>query len=368
MSAELSIALAGIGAAQWSGAAHLPAIEATAGVRLTHLVTSNEESARRASHTWGVPASADLEAVLRDPEIVAVSVTVRVARHFEIVSAAMRAGKHVYCEWPLGIDTTQASDLQRLSIKYLEQVHVVGLQGRLSPELQEAARMVSDGRIGRTLRADVQVFLPQGLQPAPSTRHICVTNLLPQNVLSIQGGHVLDMLVAVLVEAGPVRGATIWTAIDEFVVLETGDRLPRDAPDNVLAHLRLGEVPVTLRLSQTSTRSETVIDILGSTASLRLTAPDQPQMSAVELTVTDLDGKPEVAVIRALNSSGLGRTHPGRNVGLLYSEFAHAISSGTVPAALPTFERALLVHRAIDSIEAAAARPPGSAESEPKRG
>ncbi|HMA74314.1 MAG TPA: Gfo/Idh/MocA family oxidoreductase [Xanthobacteraceae bacterium] len=36
------------------------------------------------------------------PEVDIVTVTVRVPHHLEVVNTAIGAGKHVYCEWPLG--------------------------------------------------------------------------------------------------------------------------------------------------------------------------------------------------------------------------------------------------------------------------
>ena len=165
------------------------------------------------------------------------------------------------------------------------------------------------------------------------------------------------MLVAVLGEPGPVHAAAIWTAVDEFTVLETGERLPRDAPDNVMAHLELGGVPVTLQLSQTSTRSCTTIDILGTTGSIRITAPDQPQMSPLDVTVTDLGSAPEPLSVTGVDvATGLDPAHPGHNVAAVYRRIVEVASGNADGSALPRFDRAVSMHRLVESIERRAAR------------
>jgi hypothetical protein len=47
------------------------------------------------------------------PEVDIVSVTVKVPHHLEIVRAALNAGKHVYCEWPLGNGLAEAEELKQ---------------------------------------------------------------------------------------------------------------------------------------------------------------------------------------------------------------------------------------------------------------
>jgi hypothetical protein len=143
------------------------------------------------------------------------------------------AGKHVYCEWPLARDTPEAHVLAALSAARPDRIHLAGLQGRFSPELRTAAEMVATGRIGRPLTANVRVFLSHGLVPRPAHRAHLRHAAVGATVLSIQGGHVLDMVQRVL---GPatVGSTRIWPAVPEFVI-DTGERLPRDAPDNAIS-------------------------------------------------------------------------------------------------------------------------------------
>ncbi|MEU6191939.1 Gfo/Idh/MocA family oxidoreductase [Nocardia sp. NPDC047038] len=357
MSADLGVAVVGIGADQWSGAAHLPALAATEGVRLARLVTSSPESAARAEEAYGVPASASLEDALADPAVQLVTVTVRVSRHRKIAETAIRAGKHLYCEWPLGADLAETQALADLSAQHPEQIHVVGLQGRLAPEICSASSAIAAGRLGRPLRANLQVFLPQGLVPRPRHRAHLRHRSAAADVLSIQGGHSLDMMVALLGEPGPVHHAVLWAAVGYFTVLETGERLARDAPDNLVAQLEIGGIPVTVQLSQTSTRSGSSIEILGTRASLLVTAQDQPQFSALRAVITDLDGtSQELQPLDDVAGVELPRDHAGFNVAIAYRNILDAIAGRVPHDAVPTLARAVTLHQLLDSIEKLAER------------
>ena len=49
--------------------------------------------------------------MVASPELDAVAVVVRVPSHYAPAKASLEAGKHVYCEWPLGRTTAEAIEL-----------------------------------------------------------------------------------------------------------------------------------------------------------------------------------------------------------------------------------------------------------------
>ena len=68
--------------------------------------TARQESAEAAARHYGAPlAFSDPEKLARHPDVDLVTVSVKVPDHYGPVMAAIEAGKHVYCEWPLGRDT-----------------------------------------------------------------------------------------------------------------------------------------------------------------------------------------------------------------------------------------------------------------------
>lgn len=351
MRKPLGVAVVGVGAEQWSGIAHLPAIAATPGVDLVRLVTSNPESARVAGRRWRVPSSDDMADALVDPSVDVVTVTVRVARHREIVEKAIAAGKHVYCEWPLTVSTEEARALARLSAAHPAQVHMVGLQGRFSPDLRASACAVRAGEIGKPLAASAQVLINQGLLARPQHRAHLRERSSAANVLTIQTGHTLDMLAAVLGQKGSVDSARIWTAVAEFTVAETGQRLSRDAPDNVSTLLRLGGVPVTAQFSQTSAREIAILEVLGDAGSIRIVATGQPQMSELSVTLTELSGLSRAVVGAVSEDVAIDRSHPGFNVALAYGQVVESVASGDSSVDLPNFEHAVGLYELLDDLD-----------------
>ena len=72
--------------------------------------------------------------------------------HYGAVMAAIEAGKHVYCEWPLGRNSAEAQQLleaaQRRDIR-----HAVGLQGQVSPAINYVKGLIAEGYVGQVLTA-----------------------------------------------------------------------------------------------------------------------------------------------------------------------------------------------------------------------
>src|SRR3546814_8255308 len=74
------------------------------------------ESAKATAARYGVAhAFDDPRQLAEHPDVDVVSVCVRVPAHRELVMLALEAGKHVYCEWPLGRDTDEAAELERFA-------------------------------------------------------------------------------------------------------------------------------------------------------------------------------------------------------------------------------------------------------------
>ena len=89
---------------------------------------------------------------LAPPAVEAALVAVRVPAHYVLTKNALEAGKHVYCEWPLGKTTQEAEELAVLARKM--KVHtMVGLQRRASPDLLRHSLRHQAGFGGRGGRA-----------------------------------------------------------------------------------------------------------------------------------------------------------------------------------------------------------------------
>src|SRR5690606_39363810 len=93
-------------------------------------------SAQRAAEAFGLPhAFENAQALVDSPEVDLVVVTVKVPHHRELVTAALNAGKHTYCEWPLGNGLAEAQELADLA-ETKGDVAAIGTQVRVAPEIE----------------------------------------------------------------------------------------------------------------------------------------------------------------------------------------------------------------------------------------
>src|SRR5438445_11163439 len=118
--------------------------------------------------------------------------TVKVPHHRELVSAALAAGKAVYCERPLGRDLDDARALAALAAE--QGVHtVVGLQARQAPAIEFVQELLRDGYIGEVLSTTmVGLSVPGDVVVKPNAYMLDKTN--GANLLTVPVGHSLDIL------------------------------------------------------------------------------------------------------------------------------------------------------------------------------
>src|SRR2546427_5128954 len=83
----------------WAAEAHIPALKSLANdFEITALSTSRRESADAARKRFGVPNGFDNhQDLVNSTEVDVVAITVKVPQHFDLATAALGAGKAVYC-------------------------------------------------------------------------------------------------------------------------------------------------------------------------------------------------------------------------------------------------------------------------------
>src|SRR6185295_11093442 len=113
------------------------------------------DSAEAARKAFGAKfAFDDYRKMVASPEIDAVAVVVRVPSHYGPTKAALEAGKHVYCEWPLGRTTEEAVELAALA-RAQGLVTAVGLQARVNPAMLHLQGLVAAGYVGEVMAVHV---------------------------------------------------------------------------------------------------------------------------------------------------------------------------------------------------------------------
>ena len=176
----------------WAKISHVPAVQELPGLALHAVVGSSQASADAAARAFGIGiAHADAARLFRDPSIDIVAVAVKVPDHRALVLEAVAAGKHLYCEWPLG--RHKAATPPRAPALPAAGVHAaIGLQARADPAVRQARRLVASGAVGRILSAHIvsttMAFGPE-VEPAMAFAEDPANGVtLP----SIQGAHTLD--------------------------------------------------------------------------------------------------------------------------------------------------------------------------------
>lgn len=142
---KINVGVVGTG---FMGVAHTEALRRV-GVNVCGIVGSTPERAQAKADAANLPAVfASLDALLADPAIHAVHITSPNALHYPQVSAALAAGKHVICEKPLALDSTETASLLALA-KTSGLVHAVCFNQRFYPIVHQARAMVEAGELGR---------------------------------------------------------------------------------------------------------------------------------------------------------------------------------------------------------------------------
>lgn len=334
----------------WSARAHLPALKTSPDFELAAVCTTKADSAEAARRAHGARlAFHDWRQMVASPEIDAVAVSVRVPSHYAPTRAALEAGKHVYCEWPLGRTTAEAVELAALA-EARGLVTAVGLQARLNPTLLYMKELIAAGWVGKVKAVHVGV-LREGVLARPKHRTWQREVELGANTLTIPAGHTFDAMRFVLGDLTRLS-ALVSTQVEQWRTTDTNEVLDVTSPDNVLLSGRLASGAVvsghvgTIPFAGSKYRME----VYGDEGTLVATGEDTPQLSATHLSgAQGSDTLTPLAVPDRLTTVAPG-TPEGEpaNVGRLYALFAEAVRGG--PSRQPTFGTAVEMHRIIDAI------------------
>ncbi len=297
------------------------------------------ERAKEQAAAFGVPAAGPASAALADPDIeIVVNLTVPAA-HTEVSAAAVAAGKSVWVEKPLALDTASARDL-------LTAAAAAGVRVGCAPDtvlgagLQTARRLIDDGVIGAP---QAGLALLQG--PGPESWHPS-----PEFLFQRGAGPLFDLgpyyLTALATVFGPATHvAAIGRRARQSRVIGSGPRagsefaVEVDTYVSALIGYATGQTATILLTFDSELRRQGFVEITGAAATLAM--PD-PNRFDGDVQLTGPDGSRAVPAV--------GRTD-GRGLGVL--DLARGLRTGAPHRA--SGELALHVLDMMESIEASAA-------------
>jgi predicted dehydrogenase len=341
----------------WGTSAHLPALAALDEFEVTAVSTTRLETATATAAAFGIPlAFADDAALISHPDVDLVAVSVKVPEHDRLVRAALDAGKHVFCEWPLGIDLEQAAALADLAAARGAR-HLVGLQGYHAPGAVFVRELIDGGVIGTPLTVSaVAAGGPAG--PRIPQANVYATDVKAgATILTISAGHLLATLARAVGELRAVS-AVVAGINRETTVIETGQVLPVTAPDQVVLAGRLDNgaaVSVSVQGGGAPAGPGFEVRVVGTEATLtiRPAVPGGIHIADWAVSIARADGSaedlPVPARLRAVADAA--PAGPPRNVAVLYRELGRAIAGGE--PATPDFGAAVRHHRLLETIQRA---------------
>ncbi len=331
----------------WARDGHVPAVQALEGLEFAAVATNSQKTADASARAFGVPAAygsgMDL---IRNSDADLVTIATRVPDHRELVLAALAAGRHVYCEWPLGRDVAEAEEMTAAA--RAAGVHVaIGLQLRGSPVVRRARELVASGAIGRVLSASVY-SATAGFGPDVPAQFLYLED--PgnfANLVTIQGAHTIDLAIAV---AGTLvdLGALATTQYPEIRAGDDGEVRRRVTFDHLLTQSRVaggGTLSIEVaggRPPETPFR----LEMEGETGTLRLDGGAPRGLQSGRLTLS-LNGQPQ----RVDEGELAAMPDAAANVAGVYAALRDDILNTTQTA--PDFEHAVRLTRLVDDALAA---------------
>lgn len=339
----------------WAVIAHIPALAALPDYELRAVSTSRRASAEAAAKAFGVAGFDNHRDLIAHPGVDLVVVTVKVPHHHAIVSAALDAGKMVFCEWPLGNGLAEGLDLAARA----ESAGVrtaIGLQARFSPAIRHARDLLANGYVGDVL-ATTLVGSGLGWGPETDQGHAYMYDVTKgATTLSVPALHALDALVFLL---GDFTGASATLAARraQARLVEDGAMIPVTSPDQVAIQGKLesGAVASVFYRGGVSRGDNLRWEINGSEGDLVLTS----SMGNVQVADLKLEGGRgeerivhEIAIPPGYSELVTGvPAGPPSNIGQVYAQLAKDIREGT--RVTLDFAHAAARHRLLEAIETA---------------
>ena len=366
-----------IGASGWMGKTHAYLFKAQSGVfgpdphvSVDVVADATEELAAAAAANYGVARStANWREVVSDPAIDVVDIVTPNNLHHEMALAAIEAGKHVYCEKPLAIDSRQTFEMMKAA-ENRGVVTLVGFNYPINPIHRVARDIIADGDLGEIVNVRLSQNVDYMSDPATPfvwrhDKRIAGTGTLGDTV-----SHILSMLQYLGCEVAEAMGNIRIVHGERPVVSraaigrssENADRgtlRKVDTDDEVLALIKLRNGATgTIDASRVATgrRMEFVYHITGTRGSISWTI-DRPNELQF-YTSADRSGRQGFRRIETgPEHAGYGEFYPVANIGMGYND-QKMIEIRTLIEAVafarkdvwPTFADAHRIQCALDAI------------------
>jgi predicted dehydrogenase len=219
---------------QWASKAHLPALRHLSDTfEVIGVANSTHESALKAASELQIPiAFENPEALIASADIELVVITVKVPYHYHLVNAALEAGKHVYCEHPLGNGLEETEHLATIAARK-NVVAAVGTQMVVAPEVIYLGQLIKDGYVGRVLSTTLIGSGGPWSDESIAANYYLYDKTNGATMLTVPLGHTLAGVTKVLGGFATLNAKMInnFTTVK---LSDTGEIKPKTAEDQIM--------------------------------------------------------------------------------------------------------------------------------------
>jgi len=207
MMQTLGIGVIGMG---WMGMAHsrayrnIPDRFYDSGIRPKLIICADDVAARaqQAQEALGFSQSTtDWHAVINHPDVQVVNIASPNFLHLEMVRAATQAGKHVFCEKPVGRTPEETAEIEYLARK-AGVMSFVGFNYRWAPMVPYAKQLIEEGKLGKLTHYRGRFFSMYGSNPLGLLTWRFKNEYAGSGVLGDIMSHVVDMAHMLV---GPIK-------------------------------------------------------------------------------------------------------------------------------------------------------------------
>ena len=160
------------------GKVHASAISTTPGAQLAAVADAFASAAAEVANFYGASVSS-IEEILASSEIDAVFITTPTDMHAELIIAAAKAGKAIFCEKPIDLSVVRVRECLDV-VAANDATLMVGFNRRFDPNFQAVRRQIDEGTIG-----DVEMVIITSRDPGPP----------PLEYMARSGGLFRDMTI-----------------------------------------------------------------------------------------------------------------------------------------------------------------------------
>ena len=137
-------------------------------------------------------ATTDWQEVIANPDVQIVNIATPNNLHVEIVKAAAEAGKHIFCEKPVGRTPEETAKIEALA-REAGVLTFVGFNYRWTPLVQHAKKLIDDGKLGDLTHYRGRFFSMYGSNPLGLSSWRFDFDVSGYGVLGDIMAHVTDM-------------------------------------------------------------------------------------------------------------------------------------------------------------------------------